>query len=123
MLIDHIAIIVSSNAGIDFYKRLGFEIVSHEDRGYDQLVYMSDGMTTLEIYIDSKHPARVTKPEALGLRHLGFKTEDIVKFANSWHAEIKEDIRGRFCFIYDPDGLPLEIREKKPTTPEGNFEW
>ena len=118
MLLNHIAIIVSSEAGVEFYKSLGFDTVSQEDRGYDKLVYLSDGMTTLEVYIDPKHPKRITAPEALGLRHLGFMVEKIEEFG----VEVKEDKRGKFCFLYDPDGLPIEIREKKPITPEGNYE-
>lgn len=114
MLLDHIAIIVSSENNINFYEKLGFKVISLEDRGYDKLAYLSDGMTTLEIYIDPKHPERVPKPEAFGLRHLGFAVEDIEKFG----VEIKEDKRGRFCFIYDPDGLPIEIRERVPKAPE-----
>lgn len=113
MLLDHIAIIVSSMSGIEFYRSLGFEIRSREDRGYDQLFYLSDGSTTLEIYVDRNHPARLTKPEALGLRHLGLRVEDVGAFLESIHAEaeIKRDAKGRFAFLYDPDGLPIEIRE------------
>ena len=122
MLLDHIAIIVSSEAGVEFYKSLGFEIKSQEGRGYDKLVYLNDGMTTLEIYIDQKHPKRITAPEALGLRHLGFMIERIEEFGSKLGTEVKTDKRGRFLFIYDPDGLPIEIREKKPITPEGNYE-
>lgn len=79
---------------------------------------MSDGLTTLEIYVDGNHPKRMTKPEALGLRHFGFVADDIEKFG----VEVKTDKRGRFCFLYDPDGLPIEIREKKSIAPEGNYE-
>lgn len=118
MLLNHIAIIVSSEAGVEFYKELGFEVISEEDRGYDKLVYMSDGLTTLEVYIDTKHPKRITAPEALGLRHLGFSVENIEKFG----VEVKTDNRGKFLFIYDPDGLPIEIRERVPSAPEGNYE-
>ena len=82
MLLDHIAIIVSSETGVEFYKELGFEVKSQEDRGYDKLVYLSDGMTTLEVYIDPKHPKRIIAPEALGLRHLGFAVEKIEEFEN-----------------------------------------
>lgn len=114
MLLDHIAIIASSEAGVEFYKGLGFEVISEEDWGYDKLVYLSDGLTTLEIYVDGSHPKRLTKPEALGLRHLGFAVEDIEKF----EVEVKTDKRGRFCFLYDPDGLPIEIRERVPRAPE-----
>lgn len=122
MLLDYIAIIVSSEAGIEFYKELGFEVKSIEDRGYDKLVYLSDGMTTLEVYIDPKHPKRKTAPEALELRHLGFTVDKIEEFGRKWGVEVKSDKRGKFLFIYDPDGLLIEIREKKPITPEGNYE-
>lgn len=118
MLLDHIAIIVSSESGIKFYKELGFEVKSIEDRGYDKLAYMSDGMTTLEIYVDGSHPKRMTKPEALGLRHLGFVVEKIEEFGRKWGVEIKSDKRGKFLFIYDPDGLPIEIRERVPSAPK-----
>ena len=56
MLLNHIAIICSSEENIRFYGRLGFKIQSKEDRGYDKLFYMRDGLTTLEIYIDPNHP-------------------------------------------------------------------
>lgn len=122
MLLDHIAIIVSSEAGVEFYRKLGFEVKSEIDRGYDKLVCLSDGLTTLEVYVDENHPKRITVPEALGLRHLGFQVEKIEGFGKKWGAEVKTDKRGKFLFIYDPDGLPIEIREKKPITPEGNYE-
>lgn len=114
MLLDHIAIICSSEESISFYSKLGFEVKSFEDRKYDKLIYLSDGMTTLELYVDWRHPARVNNPEALGLRHLGFECEDIERFG----VEVKVDKKGKFCFIYDPDGLPIEIRERVPMAPE-----
>lgn len=115
MLLNHIAIISSTKESIKFYESLGFVVQSFIDRGYDKLYYLNDGMTTLEIYVDSTHPKRLTNPEALGLRHLGFECENIEKF----NVEIKEDANGRFCFIYDPDELPIEIRERIPKAPVG----
>lgn len=118
MLLNHIAIICSSETGIEFYKKLGFEEESRENRGYDQVVYMSDGLTTLEIYVDGAHPARMNNPEALGLRHLSFEVEKIEEFGSKWGAEVKTDKRGKFLFIYDPDGLPIEIKERVPRAPK-----
>ena len=112
-ILNHIAIIVSSEDGIDFYKNLGFEEISREIRNnenHDELIYLSNGLTTLEIYKDSTHPKRITNPEAYGLRHLCFQVEDIGD-------DYKIDKKGKFKFIYDPDGLPIEIREVKPHTP------
>lgn len=113
MILNHIAIIVSSEKGIDFYKSLGFKETSREIRkeSHDELIYLTDGITALEIYKDPTHPKRMTNPEAYGLRHLCFQVEKL-------DGECKEDKKGRFKFIYDPDGLPIEIREVKPKAPE-----
>lgn len=111
MLLNHISIIVSSEKNIEFYKKLGFKVQSREDRGYDVLFYLFDGLNVLEIYVDSSHPFRVKNPEALGLRHLCFEVEKIEEFSKKWNVELKEDHKGKFCFIYDLDGLPFEIRE------------
>lgn len=108
-LLNHIAIIVSSEKGVEFYKQLGFEEKFREIRltAHDELIYLSNGTTVLEIYKDSTHPKRMTNPEAYGLRHLCFQVEKL-------DGDCKEDSKGRFKFIYDPDGLPIEIREVKP---------
>ena len=117
MILNHIAIIVSSEEGVDFYKSLGFKEKSREIRpeSHDELIYLNDGLITLEIYKDATHPKRVTNPEAYGLRHLCFQLEDIGK-------DFKTDKNGKFKFLYDPDGLPIEIREIKPQSPNNwNF--
>ena len=68
---------------------------------------------------DTDAPKRVTDPEALGLRHLAFRVEDVAAAAqwlNSLGIET-EPIRsdpyngGRMTFFRDPDGLPLELHE------------
>ena len=64
-------------------------------------------------------PARVNYPEALGLRHLAFKVEnvdDTVKALNGKGIETEpvrlDDYTGKkMTFFHDPDGLPLEIHE------------
>ncbi|MCI5745278.1 MAG: hypothetical protein MR270_03250 [Erysipelotrichaceae bacterium] len=116
MLLNHIAIIISSEKGIEFYNSLGFEIISREERKeqHDELIYMSDGITTLEIYKDKTHPKRVSNPEAYGLRHLCFEVNNIDEFASKFNVFVKEDKKGKFTFVNDPDGLPIEIRETKP---------
>ncbi len=113
-LLNHIAIIVSSEEGVQFYKELGFKEISREKRQFchDELIYLSNGITTLEIYKDSTHPKRLTNPEAYGLRHLCFQTENL-------DSDYKIDSKGKFKYIYDPDGLPIEIREVKPHMPIG----
>lgn len=108
MKLNHIAIIVSTEEGVNFYKSLGFTEISREVRinQHDELIYMKLENLILEIYKDSTHPQRLSKPEAYGLRHLCFEVDDIGD-------EYKIDNKGKFKFVYDPDGLPIEIRELK----------
>ena len=123
-VIHHIAIIVSDYArSKDFYvNKLGFTVIRENFRpGKNdwKLDLRVNETTELEIFGVSNPPKRVTRPEAAGLRHLAFYTEDIEKTA----AELKgmgievEPIRvdeftgTRFTFFADPDGLPLELHE------------
>lgn len=123
MLLNHIAIIVSSEEGIKFYQSLGFHVVSREERNeqHDELIYMSDGMITLELYKDVTHQKRISNPEAYGLRHLCFEVNNIEEFSLKFNVLVKEDKKGKFTFINDPDGLPIEIRETKPIRAVGNW--
>lgn len=123
-VIHHIAIIVSDYArSKDFYvNKLGFSVIRENFRPEKndwKLDLRVNETTELEIFGVSNPPKRVTRPEAAGLRHLAFYTEDIDKTA----AELKrmgievEPIRvdeftgTRFTFFADPDGLPLELHE------------
>jgi len=114
--VHHIAIIVSSEKGIDFYKELGFTEENRIHRGYDQIVWLTGYGEKLELFVDGTHPQRVTKPEALGLRHLAFEVDDV---AAEWEKlskynpepiRIKDDGKKVF-FVRDPDDLPIEIRD------------
>lgn len=107
-----ISIIVSNENGVDFYKQLGFKEISREVRKetHDELISLFNGFLTLRLYKDSTHPVRNRKPESLGLRYLTFEVDDLSQFKS---IEIKEDQIGRFIFINDPDGQPVQIREKK----------
>ena len=119
----HIAIITSSwDKAREFYiEKLGFELIRevYRPNQNDYLRMLSLGETVLELFIRPDAPARVTNPEALGLRHLAFRVEDIVpvvRWLNGMGIEtepIREDTvnGGRFTFFKDPDGLPLELHE------------
>ena len=112
----HTAIIVSSEAGVEFYKALGFTEENRIDRGYDQIVWMTGYGEKIEVFIDGTHPARVTNPEALGLRHLAFLVDDVdaewerLRQFNPEPVRTKDDGKKVF-FVKDPDGLPIEIRD------------
>ena len=119
----HIAVICSDYAKAkEFYiDKLGFVLEKefYRPANDDYLRMLRLGDTVIELFIRPDAPARVTDPEARGLRHLAFKVEDIVPAAawlNSMGIET-EPIRvdpyngGRFTFFRDPDGLPLELHE------------
>ena len=119
----HIAIIASDwEKAREFYvEKLGFELIREVYRPEigDYLRMLTQGDTTLELFIKPDYPERVTNPEAKGLRHLAFHVEEIepaVKWLNEMGIET-EPIRvdkvngGRFVFFKDPDGLPLELHE------------
>ncbi len=112
----HTAIIVSSEAGVDFYKDLGFAEENRIDRGYDQIVWLIGYGEKLELFIDGRHPARVTGPEALGLRHLAFEVDDVPGLWEQLGKYRPEPIRTKedgkkVFFVKDPDGLPIEFRD------------
>ena len=119
----HIAIISSDwNKAREFYiEKLGFELVREVWRPdqKDYLRMLRQGDTVLELFIRPEAPARVTNPEAMGLRHLAFRVADI-EAAVAWlkgkgieTEPIREDKvnGGRFTFFRDPDDLPLELHE------------
>ena len=118
MELDHIALIVSKEENLAFYEKLGFKEKNRIERGYDTVVFMECDGLLLEVFIDPNHPARVTNPEALGLRHIAFVVESLEEVMSVVQCEkIRTDWFGRrFTFTKDPDGQPIELKEKN--TPE-----
>ena len=118
MELDHIALIVSTEECLSFYKKLGFKEKNRIERGYDTVVFMECDGLLLEVFIDPNHPARVSGPEALGLRHIAFVVESLEEVMSVVECEeIRTDWFGRrFTFTKDPDGQPIELKEKN--TPE-----
>ena len=110
--LDHIALIVSKEENLSFYKKLGFREVKRIERSYDTVVFMEGNGVIIEVFIDPNHPARVSNPEALGLRHIAFVVEDLSK-VDVQCEEIRTDWFGRrYTFTKDPDGQPIELKEK-----------
>ena len=119
----HIAVICSDYAKArEFYvEKLGFavELEVWREQQQDYLRMLRCGDVVLELCGRPDAPARVTNPEALGLRHLAFRVDNVEEAAawlNSMGIEtepIREDPfnGGRMTFFRDPDGLPLEIHE------------
>lgn len=111
--LDHIALIVSSEESLRFYEKFGFKETQRFEREYDTVVFMKCEDITLEIFVDSKHPERISNPEAKGLRHIAFTVEKIEDLDMETE-EIRTDWFGRrFTFVKDPDGQPIEIKEER----------
>jgi glyoxylase I family protein len=122
--IHHVAIIVSDyEVSKDFYvNKLGFEIIRENyrpDKKDWKLDLRVDSDTELEIFAPEDPPKRLTNPEACGLRHLAFHTDNIEKTVEELKSlgietiGIKVDTftNKKLTFFYDPDGLPLELHE------------
>jgi glyoxylase I family protein len=123
--IHHVAIICSDyTRSKDFYvKVLGLKIVREvyrEARQSYKLDLAINDHYQIELFSFNQVPARHSRPEAAGLRHLAFEVEDLdAVVANlSSKGVVTEPVRideftgKRFTFFADPDGLPLELYEQ-----------
>ena len=121
--IHHVAIIVSDyRRSREFYvDKLGFRVIREnyrQDRGDWKLDLACEDIE-LEIFARPRAPERPTRPEALGLRHLAFKVEDIEGAVAELAAlgipceEIRLDTYTgkKMTFFFDPDQLPLELHQ------------
>jgi glyoxylase I family protein len=120
----HIAIICSDyERSKKFYTEiLGFAIVREvyrEERRSYKLDLALNGDYLIELFSFPDPPARVSRPEATGLRHIAFRVADIEVAKKELEAKgvISEPIRideftdRKFTFFSDPDGLPIELYE------------
>lgn len=121
--IHHVAIIVSDyEKSREFYvEKLGFEIIreNYRPENGDYKLDLRLGGCELELFGRQEAPARLSYPEACGLRHLAFHVDDIEEAVSELNKRgiVTEDIRTdsftdkRMTFFSDPDGLPLELHE------------
>ena len=111
----HFSIIASSEESVAFYSKLGFREYKRMERKYDTVVLMYGHGLGLEIFIDPSHPPRATKPENMGLRNVALRVDKIEETVEELGLEagpIMTDWVGvKFCFIADPDGLPVQLHE------------
>lgn len=123
--IHHVAIICTDyERSKRFYTEvLGFTIVREvyrEQRQSYKLDLEVAGKYQIELFSFPDPPARASRPEAAGLRHLAFEVDDID--AGVFHISeagiavepirVDEYTGKRFTFFADPDGLPIEFVEK-----------
>ena len=123
--IHHIAIICSDyKKSKEFYTNvLGLTIVKETYRTERQSYKLDlalNGKYIIELFSFPNSPARTSRPEATGLRHLAFEVEDLQMAVNNLKQKniavepIRLDgITGKyFTFFADPDDLPIEFYEK-----------
>jgi glyoxylase I family protein len=123
--VHHVAIICSDNVrSKKFYTEfLGLKILAEhyrEERDSYKLDLALGDHYVIELFSFRSPPARVSRPEACGLRHLAFTVRDIdaaVRRLKDKGVEVEpvridEYTRKKFTFFSDPDGLPLEIYEE-----------
>ncbi len=123
--IHHIAIICSNyEVSKHFYsEKLGFKIVREvyrKERDSYKLDLEVNGLYQIELFSFPNPPARTSRPEACGLRHLAFEVnnlDEMIEHLNrqnipSEPIRIDEFTGKRFTFIADPDDLPIEFYEK-----------
>lgn len=122
--VHHIAIICSNyEKSKEFYTGvLGLEIIREvfrEERHSFKLDLSLNGDYIIELFSFPGPPARITGPEACGLRHLSFSVPDLTLTVRLLEQKgiIPEPVRKdeftgkKFTFFPDPDGLPIEIYE------------
>jgi glyoxylase I family protein len=122
--VHHIAIICSDyERSKQFYtEALGLKIVREvfrAERNSYKLDLEVNGLYQIELFSFPDPPARPSRPEAVGLRHLAFEVNNIDEAVAEVqkHGVETESIRideftgKRFTFFADPDGLPIEFYE------------
>jgi glyoxylase I family protein len=120
--IHHVAVIASDYArSKHFYTEvLGLTVLAEnyraERNSWKLDLALPDG-GQVELFSFPAPPARPSRPEACGLRHLCFRVADVESAKQALEAAgvAVEAIRvdpytgKRFTFFADPDGLPLEL--------------
>jgi len=123
--VHHIAIICSDyEKSKRFYtETLELKIIREvfrEERNSYKLDLALNNQYIIELFSFPDVPARISRPEAAGLRHLAFAVSNLEETLDNLTQKgiIAEPIRTdeftgkKFTFITDPDALPIELYEK-----------
>ena len=123
--VNHIAIIASDyNRSLSFYTQiLGMEVISEVWRPARKSMMCRlalNGEYLIELFTFPGSPPRPSYPESCGLRHLAFSVPDIndavtmLERMQIPHEPVRTAPDGELCcFFHDPDGLPIELVEKR----------
>ena len=122
--IHHVAVICSDyERSKKFYVEvLGLEVAreTYRETRNSYKLDLRIGDAEIELFSFPDPPARLSHPEARGLRHLAFTVSDLDAVIERLEADdvacepirIDELTGSRFTFFSDPDGLPLELYER-----------
>jgi len=123
--IHHVAIICSdySRSKHFYVEILGLEVIREiyrEARKSYKLDLQVGEQYQIELFSFSDPPARASRPEACGLRHIAFEVDNVEETARKLTTRgvavepirVDETTNKRFTFFADPDGLPIEIYER-----------
>ncbi|GAA5051945.1 SMU1112c/YaeR family gloxylase I-like metalloprotein [Nocardia callitridis] len=122
--IHHVAIIASDyQRSKRFYtEAMGLAVIAEQYRA-ERRSYKLDlaipGGSRIELFSFPDPPARPTRPEATGLRHLAFAVRDVAatladlrgRGVRTERLRVDEVTGKRMAFFFDPDDLPLELYE------------
>ncbi|MGJ7033806.1 SMU1112c/YaeR family gloxylase I-like metalloprotein [Niabella hirudinis] len=121
----HIAIICSDyeRSKMFYTDTLGFRIlqeVYRKERNSHKLDLALNDQYLIELFSFPDPPARLTRPEAVGLRHIAFEVENVEAAIHQLQAKgilveslrIDEYTGKKFTFFFDPNGLPIELYEQ-----------
>ncbi|CAH0994269.1 hypothetical protein EMA8858_00378 [Emticicia aquatica] len=123
--VHHVAIIASNyEKSKHFYTQiLGLQVIREvyrEARDSYKLDLAIGENYVIELFSFPNPPARPSRPESCGLRHLAFEVEDVAKAKSTIEAKgieveairIDEFTGKKFTFFADPDDLPIEFYEQ-----------
>lgn len=122
--IHHTAIICSNyEASKKFYTEILGLKASREtyrkERQSFKLDLSLNGQYVIELFSFPSPPERLSRPEAVGLRHLAFEVDnldELIHHLNQHNIDVEpvridELTQKRYTFIADPDDLPIEFYE------------
>lgn len=121
--IHHVAIIASDYEESKFFytQKLGLPIIREIYRK-ERDSYKLDlqiGESEIELFSFPNPPSRKSNPEAVGLRHLCFYTENVAETVQELKEKgiecepirIDDSTNTPYTFFKDPDGLPIELKQ------------
>ncbi len=114
--VQHIALLISSEECLNFYKILGFAETFRKERKADTVVLLDGYGMQLEVFVDSHHTKRAEGlEEPIGCRHFALLVDNLEVTLEELalpHTDIGTDWTGvRYCYISDPDGNQVELHE------------